>query len=183
MGNAIHFGALVMLSSVVGITGQVEAIQLGDGSRAFVNPPRLLGAVTTSSDVYAWNSTYYFTLQIPEDAGEPLQKVVIVQQEGLDLDLDYNLKQFVAFEGASYRKRGAPIAIGNVGFDRKNQTVTVSFDPPVVPGTTVTVGLRPYANPDTSGVYLFGVTAFPPGERTRSQFLGFGRLTFYRGRD
>lgn len=30
-----------------------------------------------------------------------------------------------------------------------------------------------------SGVYLFGVTAFPAGEKSHGQFIGFGRLHFY----
>jgi hypothetical protein len=55
----------------------------------------------------------------------------------------------------------------------------VTFDPPVPPGKIITIGLRPTRNPLYDGVYLFRVTAFPPGEKATGQFLGFGRLQFY----
>nr|WP_199755917.1 DUF2808 domain-containing protein [Chroococcidiopsis cubana] len=45
------------------------------------------------------------------------------------------------------------------------------------PGTTVTVALRAKRNP-SGGIYLFGVTAFPTGEKSSGQFLGYGRLHF-----
>jgi Protein of unknown function (DUF2808) len=57
----------------------------------------------------------------------------------------------------------------------------VQFNPPVQPGRKVTIALSPQRNPAYSGVYLFGVTAFPTGEKSHGQFLGFGRLHFYDG--
>lgn len=54
----------------------------------------------------------------------------------------------------------------------------MSFDPPVPPATTVTLRLRPERNPRISGIYLFGVTAYPTAAK-RGQFLGYGRLHFY----
>jgi hypothetical protein len=174
LASALAVGILSLPAAVA------QAVQLGDGSTAFVQPPRLVQAVTTNSDAYSWGGTYYFTLEIPEQAGESLKTVTIVQKEGFDRDLDYDLRRSDAFEGKSYRRKGARVTLGEVTFDRKTQTLTVNFDPPVPPGKTVTVGLQPYSNPQYSGVYLFGVTAFPPGEKPRSQFLGFGRLTFYR---
>jgi hypothetical protein len=136
----------------------------------------MVRAITTDSDVYSWSATYYFTLEVPADAGEPLQKVTITQKAGFDRSLDYDLKRSVAFEGASYR-RGKLVAvpIREVTFNRKSQIATVNFDPPVSPGTVVTVGLKPYKNPSTSGIYLFGVVAYPPGDKPRSQFLAFRR--------
>lgn len=56
--------------------------------------------------------------------------------------------------------------------DRKKQTVILNFDPPVTPGQTITIGLRPVQNPWISGVYLFGVTANPRGEKSHGQFRG-----------
>jgi Protein of unknown function (DUF2808) len=154
-------------------------VQLGDGSTAFVNPPRLIRSTTTNSDVFGWSATYYFTVEVPETAGEPLQKLTIQQREGFDRDLDYDLRRSVALEGVSYRRKAPRISLGNVTFDRKTQTLVIPFDPPVAPGKTVTVGVSPYSNPSTGGIYLFGVTASPPGEKVRSQFLGFGRLSFF----
>jgi hypothetical protein len=182
MRRVTKLGSVLALSTMIlGVSSQTRAVQFSDGTVAFAHPPRLVKTVATNSDVSVWGATYYFTIAVPEKAGEPLQKVTIQQREGLDKDLNYELKRSSAFEGEFYRRRGEPIQLGEVTFDRDSQTVTVIFDPPVMPGKTVTVGLQPYSNPDTSGIYQFGVTAFPRGEKTRGQFLGFGRLTFYRG--
>ena len=71
-----------------------------------------------------------------------------------------------------------------MAIDEDQQSVTLTFDPPVAPGNTVTIALEPERNPRRSGVYLFGVTAYPSGEKTYGQFLGYGRLHFYdRGGD
>lgn len=161
----------------------VQAVQLGDGSVAFVQPPDLVEASTTFNSVNVWGATYYFTIAIPKAASEPLQRVTINQKEGGD-NIRYRLDDTRAFEGTR-RDRGEKIQLGEVTQDRETRTVTIDFDPPIPPGRVVTIGLRPRANPMSSGVYLFGVTAFPPGEKVRSQFMGFGRLQFYNngGRD
>ena len=69
--------------------------------------------------------------------------------------------------------------LASIGGEQPNKPgeATIAFDPPVSPGTTVTVALRAKRNP-SGGVYLFGVTAFPAGERSWGQFLGYGRLHF-----
>jgi len=158
-----------------------QAVTLADGTVYFVQPPRLLKATTTQSATYAWGATYYFTLDLPENAGEPLRRVTIAQREGIDA-LRYDLKDTQAFVGEPRGKRQA-VALSEVIGDRKTRTVSVRFDPPIAPGQTVTVGLRPVRNPNIGGVYLFGVTAFPEGQKAHGQFLGFGRLQFYEARD
>lgn len=159
------------------IPATVQAVQLGDGSVAFVQPPDLLEATTTFDSVSVWGATYYFTIAIPKAASEPLQRITINQREGGD-NIHYKLDDTRAFIGTR-RDRGEKIKLGEVTHDRETRTVTVNFDPPIPPGRVITIGLRPRANPMSSGVYLFGVTAFPPGEKVRSQFMGFGRLQFY----
>ena len=156
-----------------------QAVQLADGTVYFDSPPRLEKAVTTVDSPRAWGATYYFTLTIPENAGEPLGRLVVSQREGLD-DLRYRDEKTVAFEGDRWRKR-EEILLAEVTSDRETNTVSVSFDPPVAPGKRMTVGLKPVRNPDTGGVYLFGVTAYPAGDKAHGQFLGFGRLHFYDG--
>jgi hypothetical protein len=81
------------------------------------------------------------------------------------------------------RGKRQAVSLSEVIDDRKTRMVSVTFDPPIAPGQTVTVGLRPVRNPNVGGVYLFGVTAFPAGEKVHGQFLGFGRLQFYEARD
>ncbi|MBE9005722.1 DUF2808 domain-containing protein [Fortiea sp. LEGE XX443] len=160
---------------------QSYAIQLRDGTVYFAQPPRLLDAITTYNAVYAVGATYYFTISLPENAGEPLQSLTINQNDGFD-NIDYDLNKSVAFEGKPSSKR-QKIGLQNVTRDRKTRTVTLTFDQPVSPGKTITVGLKPWQNPSSGGAYLFGVTAFPPGEKSHGQFLGFGRLHFYSSGD
>jgi hypothetical protein len=157
--------------------GASQAIQLADGTVYFAQPPRLVEATTTFKGVNMWGATYYFTLSVPENAGEPLQRVTINQKEG-GYDIRFDLEDSRSFVGTRWDK-GSKLTLGEVTRNRETQTVSVTFAPPVPPGKTVTIGLRPVRNPMFSGIYLFGVTAFPVGEKSHGQFLGFGRLHFY----
>lgn len=152
-----------------------QAVQVR-GTTYFVSPPRLVGASTTQNYIYAWSATYYFTLDVPENAGEPLQRVTIVQNEGVDR-VRFNLKETEAFDGD--RRSNTKLGLSNVTLDEKTKAVNVIFNPPVQPGKRVTIALAPYQNPSSGGVYLFGVTAFPTGEPAYGQFLGFGRISIY----
>lgn len=176
---------LMLLGSAIATIAMMEgyafqpsrAIQLRDGTVYFAQPPRLVSAVTTYNDVYVWSATFYFTVSLPENAGEPLQKITINQREGVDY-VRFRLKDSFAFEGSRSAK-GQRLGLKDATSDRKTQTVSLTFDPAVSPGTTITIGLKPVQNPTVAGVYLFGVTAFPAGEKSHGQFLGFGRLHFY----
>ncbi len=186
MRVATLFG--ITLSLAIGIGGVAipltQAVQLRDGIVYFVQPPKLVEATTTYKNVNFWGATYYFTINVPENAGESLQKVTIAQKEGVE-NIRYNLddtRAFVgtrdAYGGLRLRKE-TELTLGPVTNERQIRTVTVNFDPPVTPGQTITIALRPLSNPSFSGVYLLGVTAFPVGEKSHGQFLGFGRFHFY----
>jgi hypothetical protein len=185
MRTAAWLGTTLLASlTIVGaaegiVSSAADAVQLSDGRVYFVQPPSLAGAVTTSRTPLAQGATYYFTVSVPENSGEPLQQVVVVQQDG-----DTSLRRVLfdpedtrAFVGTP-RNRASELTLGEVTFDRETNTVAVTFDPPVPPGTTVTIGLAPERNPRTGGVFLFGVTAFPTGSNAYGQFLGYGRLDF-----
>ncbi|MBN3874385.1 DUF2808 domain-containing protein [Nostoc sp. JL33] len=182
MRVATLFGITLSLAiSIGGVPVRVtQAVQLRDGTVYFVEPPKLVKATTTYKDVNVWGATYYFTINLPENAGEPLQKVTIAQREGAE-NIDYNLNDTRAFVGTSDRKESR-LTLGAVTAERETRTVNVNFDPPVTPGQTITIALRPVNNPSFSGVYLLGVTAFPVGEKSHGQFLGFGRFQFYSNR-
>lgn len=153
-----------------------DAVRRSDGTISFAQPPFLVAAVTTDQDTDSGSAKYYFTIDLPTTASEPLQRVTIAQTEGTQR-IRFEQKQTFAFEGTRAR-RGPKLALQPTKIDREH-VITVTFDPPVLPGKTVTIGLRPVINPRYDGVYLFGVTAFPAGEQTTGQFLGFGRLQFY----
>lgn len=173
-----NLAAIVAMVSIAVVTPEIaRSVQLRDGTVSFVQQPRLVAATTTLKDINAWGATYYFTINLPQNAGEPLQKVTFNQHEGVD-NIRFDLEDTRAFVGTR-RNKGENISLGAVTRDKKTRTVTVEFNPPIAPGKTITIGLRPVRNPFSSGVYLFGVRAFPPGEKTAGQFMGYGRLQFY----
>ncbi len=168
--------AIIFTTAVV-TASSAQALQLSDGTIFFAVPPQLITATTTFETVGARDATYYFTLSIPENAGEPLQQVTIAQRGGTQ-EIKFALKDTTAFLGTRRHQRQG-LSLAGVTKEKKAQLISVTFNPPVSPGNTVTISLSPYQNPLFSGVYLFGVTAFPVGEKPHGQFLGFGRLQFY----
>jgi Protein of unknown function (DUF2808) len=149
------------------------AVRFSDGTVQFAGVPRLGKVTTTDNQAYAWGATYLFTLQVPEDASEPLGRVILRQEEGLD-SVEFNLERTYAYLNGD---RTQTTAIESI--NPKPDTLELTFNPPIPPSSTVTIGLRPYTNPHTGGVYLFGVTTAPAGDKVRDQFIGYGRIQFY----
>lgn len=173
-------GLVVALNLILtSIPLSAKAVQFPDGRTAFNKSPLLLNVITTFNEVAVWSAKYYFTINLPENAGEPLGQVKIQQREGFETILFYLDKTF-AFEGTP-NQRGKSLSIKEVKLDENSNTVTVIFDPPIPPGTVFTLGLKPQRNPLYDGIYLFGVTALPVGEQPSGLYLGVGRLQFYRG--
>jgi Protein of unknown function (DUF2808) len=160
--------------AALGLTAlPAQAVRFADGTVHFSGVPLLGKVSTTDNQAQAWSATYLFTLQIPENASESLGRVVLKQTEGVD-DIDFILKRTTAYVNGN-RRQTIPVQATKP----EDRVIALDFDPPVLPGTTVTLALRPDENPRTGGVYLFGVTAFPAGENVSSQFIGYGRLQFY----
>jgi Protein of unknown function (DUF2808) len=179
ISNRLGMGvvASMIMAAIAPAIGQ--AIQLSDGTVYFVRPPSLEYAATSRRLAFVRGATYYFTIHVPENAGEPLGRVVINQRDGAShaRRIQFNAEDSFAFVGTR-RDRSAQISIGNSHYDRDTQSISLTFDPPVPPNTTFTVALRPERNPQIDGVYLFGVTAFPAGEIAHGQFLGYCRIDF-----
>ena len=159
----------------------VQAVQFPNGRTAFNKSPLLRNVMTTFSGVRVWGAIYYFTVELPADAGEPLQKVVIAQRQGQD-DITFRLDKTVAYNG-THRRKQEKLTLQNVSQDEETEAITIIFANPIPPGTTFTIGLKPRRNPDWGGVYLFGVTAFPSGDKPDGLYLGAGRLHFFQGDD
>ncbi|MEB3309274.1 MAG: DUF2808 domain-containing protein [Snowella sp.] len=166
------------LLTTQGLSSPSFAGQLANGQTFFDKTPLLLEASTTYKEIWVWAAKYYFTVSLPADAGEPLKQLVIQQKPSPEM-LDFYPDQTVAFVG-SRDNRGNALTLQSSQWNPDNNTMTVIFDPPVPPGTTVTVGLKPYRNPSVSGIYLFGVTAVPDGSIAAPMYLGVGRLQFYQ---
>ncbi len=163
------FIAIITLSILA-----ASAVTLRDGKTYFEKPPRLVSSTTTQDGSYIWGASYFFTIDIPEKAGEPLAKIMIQQETGQGQP-QFNTKEAEIFEGTR-KKQGNQLKFQSIEITEDPVTITATFDPPIPPGKTVTLRLYPVRNPQVGGSYLYGVTAFPPGEQAHGQFLGFGRI-------
>ena len=152
--------------------------QFSDGRTFFDRPPSLV-RTATSNPATRFSSTYEFTLTVPTDAGAPLQAVTITQAGSAEI-VRFDTSKSVAFAGDQYGV-GTRLPLASTGGMRSEHDTqtTIVFDPPVQPGTTVTIALAAKQNPRMGGTYLFGVTAYPAGDKGIGLFLGQGRLTFY----
>ena len=171
-GQKLSIGAALFGASGLLYAQSAQAVRLSNGQMAFEQPPSLVEANASSSTPDA-PATYYFTIEVPENAGEPLGAVTIDLHEGVE-EISYKTDSTRAFTGD--RNEIALASIGGMTDDP--DAVTVEFDTPVAPGNTVTVALKSKQNPGLGGIYLFGVTAYPAGEQSQGQFLGFGRMRF-----
>lgn len=157
-----------------------QAMRLAKGNVSFKTALSLISATTTENETRLWGARYYFTLSLPENAGEALGKVTINQRQGFE-DIRFKIEDTQAFRGTPGHK-GEALTLKEVKKDSSSPAIAVTFDPPVQPGTTVTIQLRPVRNPSVSGIYIFGVTAFPAVENPYGLYLGVGRLHFYDSR-
>ena len=156
------------------------AVRFPDGTTAFESAVLLVDAHTTFSGVRMRQARYYFDLQLPDDIGEPLQKVVVKQRTGGD-EIEFKLDRTEAYLG-NHRNKEDALEV-TTSRDEATGSITVEFEQPIPAGNSVTIGLKPQRNPDYAGTYLFGVTAYPVGEKSLGMYLGPGRLNFYRNGD
>ena len=163
--------------AAIALTQAARAVELADGTTAFLQPPQFLSATTTNDSVMRRNATYFFTLDLPDNADAPLQRVVIEPQNLTHFLQPYRLDRTVAFAETPGTPR-SELGLGNVSINEETKAVTVEFDPPVAPGRQVTIGLRPQRNPRVDGIYIFRVTAIPVGDQPQSHIAGHGRLYF-----
>ena len=176
--NSLLSGSIAL--TFLGINLASKAVEAPDGTVAFESGIDLVDAHTTFSGVRVRQARYYFDLELPDDLGEPLKKIVIKQRSGSD-EVKFKPDKTKAYLG-NHRNKEESIEL-TAFVDEDIEEITVEFDRPIPPGSNVTIGIKPAANPDYGGVYLFGVTAYPAGEKSRGLYLGPGRLQFYRSND
>ena len=169
---------LTLAGILAGSVPSTQARQLSDGTVFFEKSPRLLDAFSTFSSVRVWGAKYYFIIELPANAVEPLQKVIIQQRQGEE-NIRFRLERTLAFEGSPY-ERGVRLSLQTATHNQETKEIEVIFDPPIAPGTIFTVGLEARRNPRYGGIYLFGVTVFPAGEKSYGLYLGPGRFHFYQ---
>ena len=169
----------VAIVNALGVT-HAAAVEFPNGKVAFEKSPLLTNASTTFNSVRVRQAKYYFDLELPPDIGESLKKVVINQRQGAE-EIKFRVDETKAYFG-SYRDRAEELSL-QVSQDETTKAISVIFDRPISPGSKLTVRLKPRKNPRFGGVYLFGVTAFPTGEKPSGLYLGAGRLQFYQSGD
>ncbi|MDJ0732440.1 MAG: DUF2808 domain-containing protein [Crocosphaera sp.] len=172
---------LGIISSTIFLNSPLLALNTGNNQTLFDYSPRLLDAVTTLSRIRVQGATYYFTVYLPTDVGESLQQLTLQQTQGLDTIYFY-LDDTFAFEGKPIH-RDHDLNIARVKRNLDNNTITVIFDPPISPGKTFTIALKPKSNPEMSGNYQFAITAYPAGDNPQGLYLGLGRLHFHQKGD
>ena len=178
--SSIYFGLTGSIAIALATLVPSQAVRSPDGTVAFESGILLLDAHTTFSGVRVRQARYYFNLKLPEDIGEPLQKVVIRQRSGGD-DIKFKPEKTKAYLG-DHRNKQEALEV-TTAIDEATEEITVEFEQPIPPGNSLTIGLKPRRNPDYGGVYLFGVTAYPTGEKPLGMYLGPGRLHFYQNND
>ena len=173
-----YFHRFWFLFSAVTLTNvmAVEAVKAPDGTVAFESAVLLQDSHATFNGVRVRSAIYYFDLEIPANVGEPLEKVSIAQRSGGD-EIKFRLDKTKAYLGDHNNKQEQLNVTAEL---EESGQIVVTLDPPIAPGNKITVGIKPKRNPDFAGVYLFGVTAFPAGEKARGLYLGSTRLDFFR---
>lgn len=181
MDRRFFYKSLGLLYWPILIASPIFALEVGNGLTLFDQSPRLVDTVTTLSRIRARGADYYFILELPKNIGEPLHKLTIQQHREKET-ITFDLEDTVAFIGKPVN-RGETLQIAEVKRNLDNHKISITFDPPISPGKIVTVGFKPQKNPDVSGIYHFGVTAYPTGKNAQGLYLGSARLQFYQRGD
>jgi hypothetical protein len=183
--SSFKFGAFAASALILGMLASAplsnlpaSAYELSSGQTVFLRSPHLIRAASSNTSPGA-PATYQFTIEVPKNAGESLKAVTIMQKTSPER-IKFDVSESKAFMGDSFAG-GPSVGLANIGGSEPSEednSVTIVFDKPVEPGSTVTVSLRALRNPQFGGVYQFGVTAYPVGEKSMGLYLGTARIHF-----
>lgn len=183
-GGVLIGGALIgsTLTAIVGgeaggLLQPARALELR-GHSVFVRAPWRVELVSYTTSVGEPWAEYFVTVELPADAGAPLGELLLEQTRGVDRQFTFNTAQTRAFLGRP-RRQGQAVAV-NASFDQERRLMRLQFPQPVAPGSTLTVRLKPWANPVSADTYLFRATALPAGPDPVPAPLGFGTLRIYQ---
>lgn len=174
---AIVSGLAIGLGATAASPATAQALELR-GSSLFVRAPWRVELVSYTTNVGEPWAEYFFTVELPSDAGAALGELLIQQTRGVDRQFNFITDQTRAFLGRP-RQPGAAVAV-EARFDENARLMRLRFPQPVPPGSTLTVRLKPWANPVSADTYLFQVTALPAGPDPVPAPLGFGTLRIYQ---
>lgn len=155
------------------VISPVLASRLDNGRVVFDSPLELIELTPLLSE--SGSTRYRLVIQIPPSAGESMEALVIAPRRR-QASIAFDLQATEAFlSRANNEVQAIPLAsIGGNPVDL-NQVLVV-FEQPVLPGNQVTVVLT--ALPSTSSsIHELGVTAYPAGEDSIGQVLGYTEIT------
>jgi len=177
---------LVMISGIsvlfcswvnpINLDNRVPVIDYASGSTniaiAADHAPRNTNIRPTAS-----NSTYFFTMTLPEHPGQRFAKLSFDfteqnQAKGID-PIQFDLAKTKAFLGTPDVK-GRAIGVSSAWIDETG-SLWVEFKPTLLPQTTFTVALTTQPS-TTKTIYEFGVAAYPATQRPVALFVGDGTL-------
>lgn len=176
-GALVAGGVIGALLSLAAPADPANGVELR-GASYFERPPWKVDLVSYQTDVSQPSPRYYYTVELPEGAGAGLAGLSIQQTHGADTWFRISAERTRAFLGRP-RREGPAVPV-QTDVDDRSRRVDLRFPEPVPPGNTITVMLRPWANPSISGVYMFQVQALPAGPNPRAASLGFATLRIYR---
>ena len=168
--------ALAVAGGSIAMTPTVQALELG-GATVFIRAPWKVDLVSYTTTVGQPWAEYFFTVELPADAGASLGELLIRQSRGVDTQFQFAADQTRAFLGRP-RREGPPVPV-EATFSQRERLIRVRFPEPVPPGSTLTVRLKPWTNPMMADTYMFQVTAMPAGPNPTGSALGFGTLRIY----
>lgn len=135
--------------------------------------PRLIRShpTYTFSDVI---STYIFEIEIPENAGNNIQKIVINQQINTEIITFFpdKTKAFILNEGKKSLDVNSILNITN-----NQNEIMINLLQSAKPGEKLRLAIQA-RNPLYGGIYQFGVTVYPEGNNPQSLYLGIARFHF-----
>lgn len=140
--------------------------------------PRLVDSNTSFSTTNVL-SRYNFYIDIPSQAENNLNKIVINQQTNLETIKIYpeKTKVFILTNQGENSLDNSTTLIVNE--DENTSQIVINLSSSIPPDSRIKVVLRA-RNPLYEGIYQFGVAVYPEGDNPRSLYLGIARFHFYR---
>ncbi|NCO74331.1 MAG: DUF2808 domain-containing protein [Cyanobacteria bacterium] len=139
----------------------------------FLSSPRLTRAVSTFT-LPNVISTYIFEIEIPENAGNNLQKIVINQQINTEIITFFPEKTKAYIINSPVKSLDINTRLNVNG---NTNEIIIDLLSPVKPTEKVKLAIQG-RNPLYGGIYQFGVTVYPQGNNPQSLYLGIGRFHF-----
>ncbi len=168
-----------VLLAWIGVTSGSDAlaVQGAGGITYFEQVPTLDHASVAPRHTRMRGATLQVTVTVPAAAGEPLHQIQIDQTRNPE-SLRISAERIATIQADRWQNAATQVPTQVILPSETDQPIQLVFDPPITPGSTITIGFHPIKTPRTPGPYLFGITAFPIGDQPHAYFLGYAEVTF-----